>query len=366
VKSLLKVYFALASLALASGQLLPTTQSLAIDTDMRRSATWSWPVREQVDTKLADYFKTRTEWNQPSIQVKALWDRFESQTRGPGLLDAVMATLAAADSRIELLLTGLDSTRSERNTSATVSAATWIESELPGWIQSNIHLAIARALANEQLYDESLEQIELADISEVVDPSTWLFYKAICHHHLLQRDDCMATVTKLLEHESELVSRYAITAKLMKTDIEPMKEDSLDEISRLMKDVERRLELGRTGTVVREQEKQIVEKLDKMIEKIEDQLQQQQQQQQQQAQQGQDGKGGKGGGGQGKPMDDSRIAGGSGPGDVDPKTLKDRNGWGDLPPAQRQEALQNITKDLPSHYREVIEAYFKRLATSDQ
>jgi len=362
VKSLLKVYFAWALLALAIGQLLPTTYSLAIDTDMRRSATWNWPVREQIDVKLADYFKTRTEWNQPSIQVKALWDRFESQSRGPGLLDAVMATLAAADARIELLLSGLDPTRSEQTTSATVATATWIESELPSWIQSNIHLAIARALANEQLYDESLEQIELADMSEVVDPSTWLFYKAICHHHLLQRDDCMAAITKLLEHESELVSRYAITAKLMKTDIEPMKEDSLDEISRLMKDVERRLELGRTGTVVREQEKQIVEKLDKMIDKIEEQLQQQQQQQ---AQQGQDGKGGKGGG-QGKPMDESQIAGGSGPGDVDPKTLKDRNGWGDLPPAQRQEALQNITKDLPSHYREVIEAYFKRLATSDR
>jgi hypothetical protein len=365
VKSLLKVYFAWASLALAIVPILSTNHSLAIDTDMRRSATWSWPVRDQIDVKLADYFKTRTEWNQPSIQVKALWDRFESQSRGPGLLDAVMATLAAADSRIELLLSGLDPTRSEQTTSATVAAATWIESELPSWIQSNIHLAIARALANEQLYDESLEQIELADMSEVVDPSTWLFYKAICHHHLLQRDDCMAAVTKLLEHESELVSRYAITAKLMKTDIEPMKEDSLDEISRLMKDVERRLELGRTGTVVREQEKQIVEKLDKMIDKIEEQLQQQQQQQQQQAQQGQDGKGGKGGG-QGKPMDESQIAGGVGPGDVDPKTLKDRNGWGDLPPAQRQEALQNITKDLPSHYREVIEAYFKRLATSDR
>jgi hypothetical protein len=355
----------MASLTLAIAQFLPNTEALAIDTEMRRSATWSWPVREQVDAKLADYFRSRTEWNQPSLQVKALWERSESEKRGPGLLDAVMATLAAADSRIEQLINGIDALRSESNTSSAVAAATWIESELPTWIQSNIRLAIARALANEQLYDESLEQIELADMSEVVDPSTWLFYKAICHHHLLQRDDCLATVTKLLEHESELVSRYAITAKLMKTDIEPMKEDSLDEISRLMKDVERRLELGRTGTVVREQEKQIVEKLDKMIEKIEEQIQQQQQQQQQQAQQGQDCKGGKGGG-QGKPMEDSRIAGGSGPGDVDPKTLKDRNGWGDLPPAQRQEALQNITKDLPSHYREVIEAYFKRLATSDR
>ena len=332
---------------------------------MRRSATWSWPPRESVETQLTDYLKAHTQWNQPSIQVRTLWDRFESEKRGPALLDAVLMTLAAADRRIELVLNKLDPSQSDHNAREAASSATWVDSELPEWIKSNIHLAIARALASEQLYDESLEQIEQSDFGQVVDPSTWLFYKAICHHHLLQRDDCLAAVTKLLEHESEVVSRYAITAKLMMSDIEPMKEDSLDEISRLMKDVERRLDLGRTGTVVRDQEKQIVEKLDKMIDKIEEQLQQQQQQQQQ-AQAEKDGKGGKGGGGQGKPMEDSQIAGGNGAGEVDPKSLKDRGGWGDLPPAQRQEALQNITKDLPSHYREVIEAYFKRLATSDQ
>jgi TolA-binding protein len=116
--------------------------------------------------------------------------------------------------------------------------------------------------------------------------------------------------------------------------------------------------LGLSGTIVRAQEQQIIEKLDKMIDQIEQQLQEQQRQQQQQ-QQAQSDKSK----GQGKPMEDSRVAGASGPGDVDPKKIGDRGGWGDLPPAQRQEALQNMTKDLPSHYREVIESYFKALAT---
>jgi hypothetical protein len=97
-----------------------------------------------------------------------------------------------------------------------------------------------------------------------------------------------------------------------------------------------------------------------MIDKIEEQLQQQQQQQKQQQEKDSGGKQNKG---QGKPMDESRIAGANGPGDVDPKDVGKNSGWGDLPPAQRHEALQNITKDLPSHYREVIEAYFKALAT---
>ena len=64
----------------------------------------------------------------------------------------------------------------------------------------------------------------------------------------------------------------------MQADIKPLKEDSLDEIARLMNDVERRLALGRTGKTVREKEQSIVDKLDKMIDKLEQQQQQQQQQ----------------------------------------------------------------------------------------
>jgi hypothetical protein len=36
--------------------------------------------------------------------------------------------------------------------------------------------------------------------------------------------------------------------------------------------------------------------------------------------------------------------------------------WGDLPPHAREEALQQIGREFPPHYREAIEHYFKRLA----
>jgi hypothetical protein len=61
-------------------------------------------------------------------------------------------------------------------------------------------------------------------------------------------------------------------------------------------------------------------------------------------------------------MQDSNPGGGSGPGEVDPKKTGARAGWGNLPPKQRQEALQQIAKGLPAHYREVIEEYFRKLA----
>ena len=64
-------------------------------------------------------------------------------------------------------------------------------------------------------------------------------------------------------------------------------------------------------------------------------------------------------------MPDSRIAGAKGPGNVDKKNLGRTAGWGDLPAKEREEALQQIGKDFPAHYRDIIEQYFRRLATEE-
>jgi hypothetical protein len=72
-------------------------------------------------------------------------------------------------------------------------------------------------------------------------------------------------------------------ARLMEADIKPLKVDSLDEIARLMEDVRRRLALARAGKAVRDEEDQIVAKLEKMIEELEKQRQEQQRQKQQRA-----------------------------------------------------------------------------------
>jgi hypothetical protein len=61
-------------------------------------------------------------------------------------------------------------------------------------------------------------------------------------------------------------------------------------------------------------------------------------------------------------MPDSMPGGGSGPGNVDAKKLDGHADWGNLPPKEREEALQELGKDFPSHYRDVIEEYFRKLA----
>jgi hypothetical protein len=39
--------------------------------------------------------------------------------------------------------------------------------------------------------------------------------------------------------------------------------------------------------------------------------------------------------------------------------------WGKLPEKDRAKALQELTRDMPPRYREVIEKYFKELSKSD-
>jgi hypothetical protein len=201
------------------------------------------------------------------------------------------------------------------------------------------------------LYDEALAFVGELKPEEVVDPASLLFYQSVGYHRLLDKEKCLPAITQLLENRDTIPRRYQTLAVLMESDLKPLKTDSLDEISRLMDDIERRLGFGRAGTRVRKEEDDVIAKLDKMIEELEKQQQQQQ------------GGGGSAGGQQSSsPMQDSMPGGGSGPGDVDQKRTGSRSGWGNLPPKERQEALQQISKGLPSHYRAVIEEYFRKLA----
>jgi hypothetical protein len=228
----------------------------------------------------------------------------------------------------------------------------WISSsKLDDWASGNIRLLYGRWLSQHEYYDEALVQIRDLAPENVVDPATLLFYQSVAHHQLLEKEECLQVVTRLLENVDLVPRRYSTVAELMYADLKPLKADSLDEISRMMANVERRLAMGRAGKRVRTEEEEILAKLDKMIEKMEQQQQQQQQ-----------GGGGGSGGSPSSPLPDSVPAGGRGTGDVADRDIGIGSSWGNLAPRDRQEALQDITKDLPAHYREVLEEYFRKLA----
>jgi hypothetical protein len=216
-----------------------------------------------------------------------------------------------------------------------------------------VRLYLARRLAHRRMFDEALEQLAAVAVNDVVDPASLLFYRAVAEHALLKPADCVASTAQLLENADAAPRRYVTVARMMQKDIAGVKEDSLDHISRRMDDVSRRLGLGLAGPKVRKIEDGVIESLDKMIKKMEDQ--------QQESSPAQTVKTAPR-----EPMRDSQPGGGKGEGKVDRKSIGSGRGWGDLPPKQREEALQRIGDDFPAHYREVIEEYFRRLANPER
>lgn len=339
------------SLLISTDLMIRAEPKSPAESELRKSASWQWPSVKVFEQHLLSYLDQRNASSEVRQAVRKAWESAET-LRGPALLDHLLTVGGIIEPRIAAVSKQLQDPTAPPTHPRELD---WLTSDVPGWMQDTVRLACGRALAQRRLYDEALEVLTGLQVNQVCDPASLLFYRATCEHHLLKRKECLANAKLLLERQTELPSRYVQLSQLIAADIEPLKTDSLDEITRLMRDVERRLDLGRAGKRVRDEEDEIVKKLDKMIENIEKQLQQQQSQQQQQ-------NGGQQSQGQSQPMQDSQIAGGKGPGDVDQKDTGERSGWGNLPPAQRQEALQRLTEELPSHYREVIEGYFRKLA----
>ncbi len=220
-----------------------------------------------------------------------------------------------------------------------------------GFVMDHVRLLVARHLVQNEMYDEAIDLFDQLSLSRVLDPASLLFYRSIAQHQLIQKEACLASAQRLLENETELPLRYAMLSKLMVADIQPLQPDSLDEIARLMNDIRRRQQLYRAGMRVRGEEEEVIRKLDKLIDQIQQQRQNMQQQQQSSQQQNAN-----------KPLDESRIAGGQGEGKAATKSLSEGGDWGDLPQQDRAAALAEMAKDLPPHYRAVIEEYFRKLA----
>lgn len=232
----------------------------------------------------------------------------------------------------------------------------WLKGdELPAFESANLRVYLGRWLCQHRLYDEAVFFLQELNPADVVDPASLLFFRSVALHKLSVKKEGLEAIALLLDDVADSPQRYVSVAGLMMDDLKALKEDSLDEVSRLMDDVERRLALGRAGTRVRQKEDEIIAKLDKLIEELEQQQQQQQQQSSSSS----------GGTNQStNPAPQSGILGGQGPGNVDRRNLEAGNAWGNLPPKEREEALQQIGKDFPPHYREFIERYFRRMAES--
>jgi len=312
-------------------------------------STWEIPSHPVVQTQIENWLVEANIGEVIADQIRQQWEEPINPAQRLNLLANSFALTGGELAELMDLSQGLMST-------PTLPDVTFLEdSSKSDFQRHHAKLIFARWLAQNELYNETLEQLSSTTTEDVIDPASLLFYQSIANHRLLKKEECLPIVGRLLEQEDTLPKRFAILAAMIREDIKPLETDSLDEISRLMDNIKVRLGHGRAGKRVRTEEDDVIAKLDKMIKKLEDQAK---------AQQAAASAGGAPGGtlNPSKPMEDSMPGGGRGEGNVDAKNIGAEDGWGDLPPKERQQALQQLGKDFPSHYRDVIEEYFRKLA----
>lgn len=312
--------------------------------------SWSPTDVEQVRTDVVALLE-RTEASVERDKLIAQWQGFADTAPPEMVLDLVAVTAASIHDQAAALV---EQCRHSFSGSALPDVSWLQDADLPEFFTDNLRVFAARWLMQEGYYDEALDLVAELEPADVVDPATLLFCKAVCHHQLVEVKSALGSAQQLLERADELPTRYEQLATLISEDIEAVEEDSLDHIARRMNDVRRRLEHSQAGQQVVMIEDGVIESLDKLLEELEEARRRQQQQQS--------------GGGQAptQPMQDSMLPQGmQGPGNVDRKDVGDKSGWGAIDDKQREEALQDIGREFPSHYRDVIEEYFKKIAAED-
>ncbi|MEY3204435.1 MAG: hypothetical protein RLZZ21_766 [Planctomycetota bacterium] len=319
-----------------------TATAAAVDDELAREPSWPAPSRAELRDRTTAWLATRGHDAAAAIEV---WDD------GAEPLDAVVAVIRRADPRAAAV-----------DTATSDPVAAWLDgSDVDSFERDSLRLWLARELVRRDRFDEALPLLAGLDLATSVDPATLLFHRAVCQHWLLDAEAAVDSLDRLLERAGEIPVRYERVARLLRADIAGLEDGSLDHIARRMRDITRRLDLGRAGPRTRQVQESVVTSLDRLIKDLEDQ--------QQQGASGSAGAGGGAAGGQGgaaTPMDDSRLAGGQGKGEVQARDVGSGDGWGNLPPHAREAALQQIGREFPPHYREAIELYFKRLATGSE
>jgi hypothetical protein len=310
--------------------------------------SWHPPASEAVSQQLELWLAAQP--IEPAIRQQ-IWSHWEDSlveySNETARLEALATALAAGDRRAKELVEYCRRPNGE----LTPAKFEWLsESSVAPLVRDSLRLIYGRWLVEVGFYDEALASLEGLSVSDVVAPATLLYTRAVAHHQLVHADEVDALAQQLLERPDDLPRRYRHVAELMRRDVADLKIDSLDHIARRMADIQRRLDKGRSGASVQQVEQDVIAALDKLIEDLEKQQQRMQQQSQ------------LGGTPSGTPMEDSRPAELKAPGKVDPRDLGGFREWGDLPPKEREQALQQLGREFPAHYRELIEQYFRELA----
>lgn len=312
--------------------------------DLKRPASWELPAAEHIRSQIIVWARD-LELSPAARETLGHQLQNELFVDGESVLQSLRKMFQGIDPQLDAILPP----QLSENGALDETILRKIERLAPDpFVARHIRLLWMEWLIDRQLYDEALELSHGLQPAQVLDPVTLLYSRMVASHQIADRETCLNAAEQLLEHRDELPRRVRVLAELVRADVQALEVDSLDEVSRLMHDIQRRQGLHRAGRKVLDQEQVVLEKLDRLIDQAEKARRQSAQQ--------------NSGGAPSRPLEDSRNVGGLGSGDVARKNLPEGGSWGNLPPAERAAALAELTREMPPHYRPVIEEYFRRLA----
>ena len=333
-----------------SVQAAHSTDAPLQQTDAMTAQTAAWRPSAAADVKLQAlaWLKSQKPAGTLLAQADAVWADLPADAADDNLLLRLAKTFALANPNAEKLLVLCR----EAQTQPVVPNQAWLrEKDVPPLLAANMRLFFAGWLIHESRFDEAAEQLSDISPADVAAPATLLFYQSVVYHAMLNKESGLKSIDRLLQGADAAPRRYVVLAQMMQDDLQGLAPDTLDYIIHYMSDVRRRLDLGQAGPKVRRVEDDIIKSFDKMIKKLEEE------QQQQKSMEFQPNQGGKA---------DRLPTGTRYAGLATKKNTGSESGWGDLPPKEREEALQQIGREFPSQYHDAILEYFRRLAAEKE
>lgn len=317
--------------------------------DTEADITFAAMPSDQVQTQLMQWIVSR---NLPKPSAERVMKQWAASTENQALsceqlLDVVVRSFAEVDEDAALLLQQSTSEDSPKPIE-TVGQSNFYAAQ--------VQLFRARWLVQHRFYDDALATLAPLLPDDVVDPASLLFYRAICQSELLLTQEALDSLTLLENNTLDVPDRFLVVAEMLKKELMEREDDGMKNVAELMTDVERRLDLGKSGQKTQTQEEAVIAALDKLLEDLENEKKKQQQQQQ-------------GGGGQGQqqqnttPAMQSQIKNGiSANGDADPKNLDETGQWGLLNNKQEAKAREMIQQKFPANFLDQIGRYTRKIA----
>jgi hypothetical protein len=250
----------LAAVALTAGTALGTAGAAEPARPVYGFGTLKPMPAADAKTKVETWLKAANRFDQ--VQFDAVW-----ANEGKPVLDRTVDGILLGLPQATILLTEARTPGAP----APIEVPAVLKDIADPFVKANLAAAYAKALTGRKVYEEALDALKGVQPEQLVDPAGFYFHKAVAEHALIQREAAVASLARLLDDVPDAPDRYRIVATLMFFDLQNWAKDEKDlsNITRLMDNSGRRLELARGGPKTQEIQKKIVFRLDEKIKELE-------------------------------------------------------------------------------------------------